>query len=901
MFSNLSIKTKLTSVLVAGLVFMAIVSTYLSVQKSMDALLYAQFEKLETAETAKKDEITKYLNYLKGLLTSLAGQTGTKEAFLEFESGFYNLSTDLGLDINQIKQELKSDFEKNYLADVNYDVPNSAQRRSIDQYLPNDENALIAQYLFITKNSAALGEKNNLVYDKNYKSSYMIAHKDYHESFDKVLNAYSLYDIFMVDLKGNLIYTDFKEKDFATNLKSGVYSNTGIAQAYKKALDLKEGEVAFIDFAPYEPSYNAAASFIATPIFIYGELKGVLIFQMPVDEINDIMQFGGHFKEAGLGESGETYLVGSDYKMRSNSRFQKDINDPLIQKLGTTIGVWEVKTQSTQAALEGKEGHWVIPDYRGVDVLSVYNTIDVFGQAKWAIISEIDEEEALIPALELRNVIAISSIIILALIILINMYFMNKTLIKPLYKFQNGLLDFFKYLNKEKSTVTMLDDKLEDELGTMSKVVNKNINKTKAIIEEDQSLIQEVKNVVSKVNDGYFDQNISSNTSNESLNELKDLLNQMLSTLKTNVSEDLNKIQEAFEEYQKLNFSYRLENCEGKTSAGLNNLAEIINNMLVENKRNGIMLNDSSQSLLKNISTLNTASNEAAASLEETAAALEQITGNISNNTGNVVKMASYANELNSSANEGEKLANQTTVSMDEINTQVAAISEAISVIDQIAFQTNILSLNAAVEAATAGEAGKGFAVVAGEVRNLAARSAEAASEIKMLVENATNKANEGKDISDKMIEGYHGLNNNISKTIDLIKDVEMASKEQQSGIEQINDAVNSLDQQTQQNASVASQSQEIANTTSAIADKIVEDADEKEFIGKGEIDRRKKSIDTSYKGSEKRDVESRIKKFHGEPSSTRKSYDKVDTSQNKTQKTQIKSNTSKTDEWESF
>ena len=170
---------------------------------------------------------------------------------------------------------------------------------------------------------------------------------------------------------------------------------------------------------------------------------------------------------------------------------------------------------------------------------------------------------------------------------------------------------------------------------------------------------------------------------------------------------------------------------------------------------------------------------------------------------------------------------------MDEINTQVNLINEAISVIDQIAFQTNILSLNAAVEAATAGEAGRGFAVVAGEVRNLASRSAQAAKEIKAIVETATKKANEGKQIASNMIDGYKDLNKNIQQTIKLIQEIKITSNEQRSGIEQINKAINSLDMQTQQNAQVASQSYEVSVKIDRIAKLIVSNADEKEFEGK--------------------------------------------------------------------
>ncbi|MCT7507032.1 HAMP domain-containing methyl-accepting chemotaxis protein [Aliarcobacter cryaerophilus] len=452
--------------------------------------------------------------------------------------------------------------------------------------------------------------------------------------------------------------------------------------------------------------------------------------------------------------------------------------------------------------------------------------------------------------------------------------------------FKNGLLGFFAYLNRESINSELLEDKSKDEFGEMAKVVNQNILRTQKGIEEDRKLINETIAVLGEFEQGDLCQRLNLDVENPALAELKRVINNMGTVLETNIDNIL-KVLEQYSNYNYLNKidQKSLKEHLLKLANGVNTLGDSITNMLVQNKSNGLTLEQSSSLLLANVDKLNLSSNEAAASLEETAAALEEITSNIRNNTENIAKMAKYSNEITKASSNGEKLANKTTLAMDEINTQVNLVNDAISVIDQIAFQTNILSLNAAVEAATAGEAGKGFAVVAQEVRNLASRSAEAAKEIKSIVEEATKKANEGKDIANEMIQGYKSLNDSINSTINLISDVEMSSKEQLSGIEQINDAVNQLDQQTQQNAAISTQTNDIAITSDKIAKLIVEDANKKEFHGKNDIVAKA--------------IEQNLKKFDNSLQIKKANLNKISTKENSSKV--IQSSTQDSDEWESF
>jgi len=383
------------------------------------------------------------------------------------------------------------------------------------------------------------------------------------------------------------------------------------------------------------------------------------------------------------------------------------------------------------------------------------------------------------------------------------------------------------------------------EYEEIRNIIQERNNKFKKREEEDRELTKNALDTIEKVKKGWYSDRITGNTSNEILESFKNNVNEMIDATNDHFI-DMNKILEQY-----VNYDYtqelKLDNIKSggvfeTLSNNINNVRNSITELLLKSKQSGLNLSENSQLLLSNVQTLDQSSSSAANALDETTSALDDITSTISSNTKNVLHMSSFAHEVTKSAEKGQKLASQTTTSMDEINNEVTAISDAISVIDQIAFQTNILSLNAAVEAATAGEAGKGFAVVAQEVRNLASRSADAANEIKKLVEQATLKANSGKEIASSMIEGYISLNENITKTTELIKSVEIASKDQQNGIEQINNAVMQLDKQVQQNAKIAGDTKEIAIQTEKISSSILNDVDQKEFEGKNNVKVEKKA-----------------------------------------------------------
>ncbi|QKF67570.1 Cache sensor-containing MCP-domain signal transduction protein [Arcobacter venerupis] len=420
--------------------------------------------------------------------------------------------------------------------------------------------------------------------------------------------------------------------------------------------------------------------------------------------------------------------------------------------------------------------------------------------------------------------------ILLVLIIVVVSYISKISLINPLKLFEEGLLSFLSFLNKEKKDVNLIEVTSKDEIGLMTKRINENIIKIKETIQQDEKVIEDVTRVVNDVSSGILTKKVEAKTTNSVINELTEDLNMMIGNLYNTINHTI----DVLKSYENRDFTKQTTiSCKGELcslTSGVNKLGNEISIMLRANLENSEILDKNANNLTSNMNRLTISANEQAASLEETAAALEEITETMRLNSNNINELSSNSVSLRDEVNKGKELSKKTSTSMEQINANVNAITESISIIDQIAFQTNILSLNAAVEAATAGEAGKGFAVVAAEVRNLATRSAEAAKEIKSLVESATKSSKEGKDIVNIMYEGYEKLNDNIINTTSIVDTVTTNAKEQMIGVEQINSAIGQLDKTTQENATIASEINEVVKSVHSMADKVVEEVQKSKF-----------------------------------------------------------------------
>lgn len=422
-------------------------------------------------------------------------------------------------------------------------------------------------------------------------------------------------------------------------------------------------------------------------------------------------------------------------------------------------------------------------------------------------------------------------IIILQLIIF---YLITRGITKQIKDFSSHFREFLSFITYKQNRIEKKKLEGNCEFSVMTKDINSAIDEFDDKFKHDMRVIGESVLTFDKLKKGIFKCRVNSNSSNPMINTLKNTINDALDDLenymreieKTLISYTSNDYKDRIVINNKIANPSRLL----KVIQSVNSLGDTLATQAKNSLENGSSLETNSKTLKNSIENLTSKITKQIESLEETTLAVEKISEITNNNSKNTTSMSKLAEIVKQAVEDGYNLSNKTTKSMDDINEKVIAINEAITIIDQIAFQTNILSLNAAVEAATAGEAGKGFAVVAGEVRNLANKSAEAANEIKKLVEIANQKAHEGKDISNEMQNGYKNLHTHITETLQIIQNVSDAANEQMVGINQVSQTIVSLDQISKDNQKDTNLINDISNVVSSMAIEVLEDAKNKKF-----------------------------------------------------------------------
>ena len=293
-----------------------------------------------------------------------------------------------------------------------------------------------------------------------------------HYFYAAYVDLYGYYDLFLINPDGYVFYTVARESDYQTNLITGKYSGSNLGRLTKRVLDAKQ--FGFADFAPYAPSNDEPAAFIAMPEVHRGEVEVIVALQLSLDSINGIMQ-----ERAGMGQTGESYLVGSDKLMRSDSYL--DPQNHTVLASFADPGKGSVDTEASREALAGKTNQKVVIDYNGNPVLSAFTSVEVF-DTQWALISEIDEAEVKSPIVALVTSILIVGAVISALVVLVALFVAGS---------------FLRQLGRDPAVIADIAEKIA--VGDLSMQFEQNGKKTVGVYASMKTMTEKLQEIVGSV------------------------------------------------------------------------------------------------------------------------------------------------------------------------------------------------------------------------------------------------------------------------------------------------------------------------------------------------------------------------------------------------------------------
>ena len=775
MFKKNKIGTKLLlAILVPALLSIGVISLigFVSAKQTLEE---QSFKQLMAVRESKKIQIENYFQQIRKQVRTFSEDSMIIDAMLEFETAFRDRPVELNMkDENQLRDYYQTEF----LPRLN---KNLEQAANIGSFWPKEEIVLAMQFEYLAANTFPTGEKDSKI-DSITKNPYSEAHVKYHPIIRNYLKTFGYYDIFLIDHEsGNIVYSVFKEVDFGTSLLDGPYKNTNFAKAFRAArMATKKDFVRMTDFEPYFPSYNAPAAFIASPIF-QGEKKiGVLIFQMPIVEINRVMTGDNNWEREGLGQSGETYLIGLDHKMRNNSRFLiEDKQNYLsqIKKLGvdskvfrqienlqTTILLQEIHTEVTDAALAGKTGTKIIEDYRKIPVLSAYAPVNI-PDVQWAILSEIDEAEAFDIITTIRNYLG--GFLFLVLLLLSGLaFFIARTITRPV----NDLVAMSMDIAQGEGDLTKrMEVATKDELGDLSTWFN-------MFLERLNNMVSEIKKHAANINVssqemalGNQDLSNRTNQQSSSLEETATAMEEINSIVQNN-AEDAKNANEITQKAQKSVVDSRTE------------LLDAVNNSIEMN-----------QDMLQNLQSTN---KDVVSAMEEIMESSKKIEGIITlmndiafqtnllalNASVEAARAGEHGKGFAVVASEVRKLAHRSSKASTEIG---------------VLIQTSLEHINSG--------------------RNLVKDGEEGMDDMRTKIDTMLNNLKSESD------SNLNGILTSVKEVSEVMGNIKVASEEQAEGVDQINKAIADMDRITQENSALVEQNTTASQHMAQEAEKLQE------------------------------------------------------------------------------
>ncbi len=487
LFHKVSIKSKfLMMILSTAMVCIAVIG-FQGLHYGKDSLTKSMYDHLTSLKSARTQQIESYFQDKRSLMKTFSTEHTIIDAMSEFSAGF-NLLDIYKVDIDKnASMRLNNFYENSFVEMLN---ENSIQEYSHTSLVPKKEVVKYLQYNYIVNNPVEVGKKD-LLESAEDKSYYTEVHQKFHHTLRDIVKNQGFDDLFLIDSKNlNIVYSVSKEVDFGSSLKNGKFAQSSLAKVVKDVISHPDkGIVRVVDFKNYEPSYNTPQIFFAVPIYKGSEFLGVLATQITVDAINNITTGYKNWSHDGLGESGEVYLVGRDYTMRSDARkiieqpevYFSDINKigldkdsiKLITAIRSTVLNQLVRSEAVKRATEGDDGTVITRNYLGEKVLSAYAPLNLEG-LDWSIIAEKEISEAEQPIKEFQKALLISSTI-LATLITFYAIWLAYSFLAPINSMANGVKNI---INTDKFTKINLSR--DDEFGELSNNIDKMIDTIKS-------------------------------------------------------------------------------------------------------------------------------------------------------------------------------------------------------------------------------------------------------------------------------------------------------------------------------------------------------------------------------------------------------------------------------------